>query len=108
MDHRSEGFGCRRGYQPGREALVGVGLDDDGVALVLLLVSLGRAGSLEVIDVTTHVVRPVLRGPRGPLPDIQGWLPVVRRRRAGLPDACCARRFRGRAGSHGWDWCRRP
>src|SRR5947207_14481933 len=100
MDHGSEGLGCRRGYQPGREVLVWFGLDDDGVAVALLLVSLSRARSLEAVDVTTHGVRPVPRGLRGSLPDIQGWLPVARRRRAGLPGACCERRFRGHAGSH--------
>src|SRR6202041_688751 len=97
MDHGSEGLGWRRGYQPGREVLVGVGLDDDGVAFALLLVSLSRARSLEAVDVTTHGVRPVLPGPRGSLPDIRGWLPGARRRRASLSGACCARRFRGRA-----------
>src|SRR5580704_18905735 len=105
MDHGSEGLGCRRGYQPGREVLVGVGLDDDGVALALLLVSLSRARSLEAVDVTTHGVRPVPRGPPGSPPDTRDWLRVVRRRRAGLPGACCARRFRGRGGWRGLGWC---
>src|SRR5580704_9207906 len=108
MDHGSEGLGCRRGYQPGREVVVGVGLDNDGVALALLLVSLSGARSLEAVDVTTHGVRPVLRGPRGFLPGIRGWLPAVRRRRASLPGACCARRFRERVGWRGWGWCRLP
>ena len=40
MDHGSEGLRCRGGYEPRREVVVGVGLDDDGIALALLLVSL--------------------------------------------------------------------
>src|SRR5579863_3672932 len=88
--------------------VVGVGLDDDGVALALLLVSLSGTRPLEAVDVTTHGARPVPRAPRGSPPGPQGWPPVVRRRRAGHPVALCARRFPARAESRGWGWCRLP
>ena len=47
---------------------------------------------LEAVDVTTHGVRPVPRGPRGSPPGTRDWPPIARRRHAVPAAACCAPR----------------